>query len=202
VVGAIVVGALALSSTAKAGLLPGLLSTAKASYCDPSSSQVFHPWGDTANYAELFNGGFENGSGGWALSGGARVVSGNETFHVGGKGDDSSLYLPAGASAMSGTVCFKFGDWHMRFFARSTTSRSTSIHVQVVVPSLLGGLLSILDGGTVNADGSWDPSPRLQILLGNVTSLLGTNAVAFRFTNVGSSAAQLDDIYLDPWKCT
>jgi hypothetical protein len=34
-----------------------------------------------------------------------------------------------------------------------------------------------------------------------VTSLLGTRAVAFRFTPVGSGAAfQIDDVYLDPWK--
>jgi hypothetical protein len=73
--------------------------------------------------------------------------------------------------------------------------------VQVIVPSLLG-ILSVLDGGTVSGNGSWAPSPRLALLLSNVTSLLGTNAVAFRFTPVGSGASfQLDDVYLDPWRC-
>jgi hypothetical protein len=44
---------------------------------------------------------------------------------------------------------------------------------------------------------------RLALLLGNVTSLLGTKAVAFRFTPLGSGAAfQIDDVHLDPWKCT
>jgi hypothetical protein len=72
----------------------------------------------------------------------------------------------------------------------------------VVVPSLLGAL-SVLDGGTVSAGSTWQPSPRLALLLSNVTSLLGTRAVAFRFTPVGTGAAfQLDDVYLDPWKCT
>ena len=68
---------------------------------------------------------------------------------------------------------------------------------------LVGGLLTVLDGGTVKAGSSWAPSPRLALLLGNVTSLVGTRAVAFRFTPVGSGAAfQIDDVYLDPWKCT
>jgi hypothetical protein len=40
-------------------------------------------------------------------------------------------------------------------------------------------------------------------LLSNVTSLLGTRAVAFRFTPTGRDAAyQIDDVYLDPWKST
>ena len=73
----------------------------------------------------------------------------------------------------------------------------------MIVPSLLGGLLSILDGGTVKAGGTWTPLPRLELALCNITSLLGTRAVAFRFTPVGSGAAyQIDDVYLDPWKDT
>jgi hypothetical protein len=72
----------------------------------------------------------------------------------------------------------------------------------VIVPSLLG-VLSVLDGGTVAAGSTWQPSPRLALLLCNVTSLLGTKAVAFRFTPVGTGAAfQVDDVYLDPWKST
>lgn len=60
------------------------------------------------------------------------------------------------------------------------------MHVQVIVPSLLGGLLTTLDGGNISANGSWAPSPRVKLALCNVTSLLGTKAVAFRFTPVGS----------------
>jgi hypothetical protein len=69
-----------------------------------------------------------------------------------------------------------------------------------LVPSLLGGLLTILDGGTIGANGTWAPSRRSSSLC-NLTSLLGTRAVAFRFTPVGAGATfQIDDVYLDPWK--
>lgn len=70
-------------------------------------------------------------------------------------------------------------------------------------PEPPGRPATILDGGTVKGTGAWSPSPRLGLALSNVTSLLGTRAVAFRFTPVGAGAAyQIDDVYLDPWKGT
>jgi hypothetical protein len=195
--GVVVIAALALSSTAKAGLI----GTGSASYCDPSARQVFAPWADSSYYATLLNGGFEGGSTGWNLSGGARVVSGNEPFLVGDENDSHSLLLPSGSSAVSGTVCFALGDWHLRLFARNVGSATGKLHVQVVVPSLVGGLLTVLDGGTISGTGTWAPSPRLELALCNVSSLLGTKAVAFRFTPVGVGASyRIDDVYLDPWK--
>jgi hypothetical protein len=117
--------------------------------------------------------------------------------------DSRSLLLPAGSSAYSGTVCFALGDWHLRLLMRNVGSPTGSLRVQVIVPSLVGGLLTVLDGGMVKGSGAWSPSPRLALALSNVTSLLGTRAVAFRFTPVGAGAAyQLDDVYLDPWKGT
>jgi hypothetical protein len=189
---------LTLASTAHAGLI----GTGSASYCDPNASQPFAP--QDMNYYTLLPGGsFESGTVPWALSGGAKVVSGNETSYLNSRKDTRSLYLPAGGSALTPTTCFALGDWHMRFMLKNVGASSGAVDVQVVVPSLVGGLLTVLDGGTVQAGGSWTPSPRVQLLLSNVTSLLGTRAVAFRFTAVGRGAAyQLDDVYLDPWKCT
>ena len=197
--GAMLVAALATTSTAKAGLI----GTGSASYCDPIASQAFSQWGDTSRYTLMPNGGFESGSASWALSGGARVVSGNEPYFLRQRSDSHSLLLPAGSSAYSATMCFALGDWHLRFLMKNVGSSKGSLHVSVIVPSLVGGLLTVLDGGTVTTGGSWAPSPRLALLLSNVTSLLGTRAVAFRFTPVGSgSAFQIDDAYLDPWKST
>ena len=196
--GVAIIAALGHSGQAKAGLL----GTGSGSYCDPSATQVFSPFGDSAYYASLYNGDFENGGLGWYLSGGARVVSGNEPYYLSGeRSDHNSLYLPAGSSAYSASVCFALGDWHLRLMAKRLSS-SGGLRVQVVVPSLLG-LLTVLDGGTIYGNGSWAPSPRMQLLLCNVTGLLGTRAVAFRFTPVGAGAAyQIDDAYLDPFKST
>jgi hypothetical protein len=197
--GVVVIAALALSSTAKAGLI----GTGPGSYCDTDPTQNFSRFGDFSFYASLSNGGFE-GSGGWVMSGGARTVSGNEPFFISGNRSDShSMLLPAGSSAYSGTVCFAPGDWNLRFLMRNVGSSSGGLHIQVIVPSLSGGLLSVLDGGTVKGSGTWAPSPRVHLLLSNVTGLIGTRAVAFKFTPVGLVAAyQIDDVYLDPWKGT
>jgi hypothetical protein len=197
--GVAIIAAITISSTAKAGLGA---QTGTASYCDPTSSKAFSRWGDLSNYARLYNNGFESGSTAWILSGGAKVVSGNEPFYITGNTHDShSLLLPAGSSAYSGTVCFKLGDWHMRFMMRRNSSAG-SLRVQVVVPGLLG-LLTVLDAGTVTGSGSWAPSPRMALLLSNVLNLVGTRAVAFRFTPQGAGTSyQIDDAYLDPWKCT
>jgi hypothetical protein len=198
--GVAIIAAFALAPAAKAAKASVVRSG--ASYCDPTSSPVFSRFGDSSNYARMLNGGFESGSTGWVLSGGARVVSGNESYYLSGNNADShSLLLPAGSSVYSGTVCFALGDWHLRLMMKRL-STTGSLHVQVIVPSLLG-ILTVLDGGTVSGTTAWSPSPRLTLLLSNVISLLGTKAVAFRFTPVGSGASfQIDDVYLDPWKCT
>jgi hypothetical protein len=176
----------------------GLLFTGPAQTCETSASKPFSPWSDQANYVLVPGGSFEGGAPGWTLSGGAAVRSGNETFYVRSTSDRSSLYMPAGSTVTTPTMCFSLGDWHLRFFARKATSGSGSIRVTVVVKTLLG-VLSVLDGGTVGSNGVWAPSPRVGLLLSNVTSLVGTRAVAFRFKASGT-AFQVDDVYLDPWK--
>jgi hypothetical protein len=177
----------------------GLIGTGQASGCG-TSSKVFAPWGDSSNYLLVPGGAFESGQPAWAMSGGARVVPGNEPFYVRSAQDRNSLYLPSGSSTLSPTVCFGFGDWHARFFVRNVGSASGSLKVDIAVRSLLG-LVSILDGGSVTGSGVWAPSPRIGLTLTNLCSLLGVKAVAFRFRVVGSGAAfQVDDVYLDPWK--
>lgn len=195
VIGLLAAMALMVTPTAQAGLI----RTEQASGCnDPS--QVFAPWGDTAYYGLVPGGSFEKDGPSWALSGGAAVVQGNEPFYVRDDRDRRSLYLPAGSAALSPTVCFGLGDWHSRFFVRNVGSARGSLKVDIVVHSLLG-LVSILDGGSMDASGSWAPSPRVGLTLTNVCSLLGVRSISFRLRAVGSGAAfQVDDVYLDPWK--
>jgi hypothetical protein len=177
----------------------GLLTTGGASSCDPAS-QPFAPWGDYANYIPVPGGSFESGAPSWKLAGGASVVAGNEPYYVRSSSDRRSLYMPAGSTATSPTVCFAFGDWHMRFFTRNGGSSLSTLKIQILVPNLVG-VVSVLDGGTVRADGTWDPSPQVSALLTNVGGLLGvTQAVAFRFRASSGAAFRVDDVYLDPFK--
>ena len=173
-----------------------LVETGPASYCDPYSFQAFEPWSDSSYYMLTPGGSFENGTPAWTLTGGARTVSGNESFYIHSERDSKSLSMPSGSTATSETMCFAAGDWHLRFVTRG----SGRVHVTVQVNSLLG-LVSILDGGTVSASGIWTPSPRVGLLLSNVGGLLTTQAISIKLT-ASNGPVQVDDVYLDPWKDT
>jgi hypothetical protein len=174
----------------------GLLGTGSASYCDPNSAQVFRPWSDSSYYMLTPGGSFESGTPSWSLAGGAKVVSGNESYFLHAKGDNRSLSMPSGSTATSPTMCFAAGDWHLRFVGKG----SGKVHVTVQVNSLLG-IVSTLDGGTVDPDASWEPSPRVGLLLSNVGGLLTTKAISLKLT-ADNGSVQIDDVYLDPWKDT
>jgi len=162
--------------------------------CPDATSTPFTPWSDYANYAFSPNGGFESGSTGWALSGG-RVVSGNESYYVHGRGDQYSLSLPAGSSATSPGMCISLLSGKMRFVAKGAPG--AKVKVQIIYRGLLSSVLGILDGGTYSVNSSWSPSSEVE-MLGGVLPLL-TSSVSFRFTAVGG-AATIDDVYLDPMK--
>jgi hypothetical protein len=163
--------------------------------CPSPTSKPFTAWSDYAYYAFAPDGGFESGGSGWSLSGGARAISGNETFYVHSKLDKTSLSLPAGASATSPGMCISLLSSKMRFVARGDAG--SKVKVQIIYRGLLSSLLGILDGGTYTVGGGWKPSPQIG-MLGGVLPLL-TSSVSFRFTAVGGAAA-IDDVYLDPMK--
>lgn len=196
---AIIVGALMLVCTPSAKA--GLLTTGKAEVCSTSVVQPFAPWGDTANYVLIPGGSFEAGTRAWSVSGAAGIVPGNEPYFVGSSTDSRSMALLPGSSVTTPSMCFATGDWHLRLFAVNYGAPSSQLRVRVVVRSLLG-VLSVLDGGTVSSDGTWQPSPRVGLLLSNVTSLVGTSAVSFRFQPTGLGVWRIDDVYLDPWVST
>jgi hypothetical protein len=173
--------------------------------CPDPATKPFSPWGDYAKYAFVPNGGFEGGAGGWTLSGGAKVVSGNESFFVHGAHERYSLSLPPGSSAKSAPMCISLFSGKMRFFAANAGAASARVKVQVLynggVGSLLGslgGLLGLSEVGYVSSGAAWQPSPAIGMLGGTLPLL--TSSVQFRFTapNDGGSF-RIDDVYLDPF---
>lgn len=162
-----------------------------------STSQVFAPVdGDTADYFAIPNNGFEAGSRGWQLSGGAYVGSGNEPWYAGGYGTHS-LSLPAGASATSPSFCINLLDPAARMFARSL-SASGDLQVQVLFRGLTGNLTGILNVASLdNSDyASWSPSSRFSSAL--ALPLL-TSYAQIRIVNSGRRGTwQVDDAFVDP----
>ncbi|MDX6450010.1 MAG: hypothetical protein QOH16_59 [Gaiellaceae bacterium] len=172
------------TGTAKAGLIGGCGLTAP----------VFAPWGDWSGYYFAPNGGFENGSTGWSLSGGAAVVSqNNEPWYIAGFGS-RALQIPTGGKAAI-NVCYGLTYPAVRFFVAGQGG-TAKVHVRVSSRSLLG-LVSILDGATFTADQGWQPSPKISTLLSAVASLVGTSSLQLQFT-VESGTAQIDDLFVDP----
>jgi hypothetical protein len=172
--------------------------------CPSPTSTPFAPWGDPANYVLVPGGNFETGAAGWTLSGGARIVSGNESFNVGGPGQTHSLSLPAGSSATSPPMCIGLFSGGMRLFTSNTGKAGSKLRVQVIygggAGALLGALgatLGISDVGILTSTGAWQPSANTP-MLGGLVPLL-TRDVQFRFTPLDTGGSwRVDDVYLDP----
>jgi hypothetical protein len=163
--------------------------------CPDPTTQPFRPWSDYARYAQVPDGGFEDGAAGWRLAGAARVVAGNNPFFLRDRDDRSSLQLPAGSSATSPPMCIGLLSSKMRFVA--TGSDGSRLRVQILYRGLLSSTLGVLDGGTIDSSGAWAPSPEVG-MLGGVLPLL-TQSVQFRLVAT-SGTSRVDDLFLDPWK--
>jgi len=161
-----------------------------------AASRPFVPWLDLASYTLVPGGSFEAGAPGWTLAGGARVVSGNESFYAHSTLDRYSLALPAGSSATTAPFCVSLLRPTIRFFVANGGSSTSKLRVRVVCRGLLG-ILGTLDGGTITAGAAWKPSP---VMLATLNAPLGTKSAQFVFTPADSSGAwRIDDLYVDPW---
>lgn len=177
------------------------LSAATAQACSyTGAEQVFQPWGDSNSYVLAPNGGFEAGGTGWALSGGAKPVEGNESFYLNGAGDSHSLSLPYGSSAVSSPICMALDTPTFRLLARNTGSASSGLRVEAIFPLL--GLIHTKTISTVYAGPSWAPSQQMSTVL-TLSTIIGTlipSSVQIRITPVGSGGQwQVDDLYIDPF---
>jgi hypothetical protein len=188
------------AATANAGLIGGLLGGGLlGSNCTNASTQVYASWGDTRSYYLAPNGGFESGSTGWTLSGGAAVVSGNEPFAASGT---HSLALPSGSSATSPVVCIGPQDVAIRMFGVDSGGKDSGVRVRVLWYGLLNRLLGATDVTTFAAGGPWAPTGIANSAGGGnvLIPLLGSTSARIEITPVGSGSAwQIDDVYVDPF---
>jgi hypothetical protein len=194
------VASLALAAPAHAGSFGD-----SAAPCDGRKvEQPFKRWLDPMRYVLAPNGDLERGAAGWKLTGGAKVVAGNESFFVGGARDAASLLLPAGSTATTRPTCVKLLHPTVRYFARNRgTPALSSLVVEALVENPLTGGVVTLPVGVHTGGRSWHPSlPGL--VLADFLSVLGPDgelAVAFRFRPAGLGAAwQIDDVYVDPFR--
>jgi hypothetical protein len=187
----------AFASPASAGII-----TASAQSCDGSTvTQPFSRFGDNANYKLLQGGSFESGTTGWTLSGGAKVVAGNESYNVGGSGQSKSLTLPSGSSATTPVTCVGLAEPTLRLFAKRNSAllglvSTLSVQMQVQTSLGLSAWLPVLPGDLGGS--SWHPTAQMP-LLANLLTLSATDRTPVRFKFVPLLGSwQIDDVYVDP----
>ncbi|HEX6603004.1 MAG TPA: hypothetical protein VF030_10215 [Solirubrobacterales bacterium] len=176
-------------------------SAATAQACDyRGAEQVFKPWGDNHFYVLAPDGGFEAGGAGWALSGGAATVAGNESFYLNDAADQRSLSLPAGSSATSPPICMSLDTPIFRLLARNTGDSSAGLRVEATYKLL--GLVRTKTVSTVKAGPDWAPAQEMSTVL-TLSTVVGTlipSAIQIKITPVGSGGQwQVDDLYIDPF---
>jgi hypothetical protein len=191
-----VAGAVATPS-ARAGVLVDQAVTCDTYFL----TDAFARWSDPAFYVLAPDGGVETRARGWTLTGGARVIPGNEKYYVNRRTDSHSLYLPPGSSATTPSMCVGLTYPTLRAFAINRKAASSTLGVEVLFEDALGSVQS-LQIGLLNAAGMWQPTIPMPVVA-NLLPLLpdGNTAVAFRFTPQDASGDwRIDDVYVDPYR--
>jgi hypothetical protein len=190
----------ALPSVAQAGLL-----VASAPPCDTGQiERPFARWLDPISYSLVPDGGLEAGGEGWHLTGGAKVVDGNETFYVHGTGEQRALALPRGSSATTPATCARIDKPVMHFFSKASggllATATSTLSVEVLFETASGSVAS-LPVGIALPSSKWQPTLPLPVLASLLPLLPSEQTpIAFRFRPVGSASWTIDDVYLDPWR--
>jgi len=188
----------AAAPAASAGLL---VTTAQS--CDANVlSQPFSTFGDQAWYTQVPGGSFERGSQAWTLTGGAKIVSGNESWFVRSKKDSLSLSIPAGGTATSPSMCVGLSEPTLRYFAKQAGSLlglTGAMSVEVLTETSLGDIVAapLLPGALTTSWTASAPTP----VVANLLPLLPDQktAVAFRF-RADTGNWGIDDVYVDPYR--
>jgi hypothetical protein len=182
--------------SAMAGTAPAGAALINSGTCPATTlSHPFAAWGDSSSYEAVPGGSFEGSLAGWSLAGGATRTTGSEPYGVTGTVGQSSLVLPAGASAQSPPVCVDASDPTFRFFVRNNSLLAT-VAVQVVYPTLLGPVALPLGAATLSP--TWRPTlPMLTASFAGALLNGGTTKLSLRFTAL-LGTSQIDDVFVDP----
>jgi hypothetical protein len=159
--------------------------------------------GDRRSYFTAPGADFESSSmAGWQLSGGASLVSGNESFHVLGANHATSLRLPPGASATSPSFCIDLDYPTFRFFAQQAQAAADAgLQVDVIYPDV--AKKNVLVAATVKAPGAtaWTLAKDVPLRPQTAGKATGWRRVALRFsvpvTKKGGDW-RVDDVLVDP----
>jgi hypothetical protein len=206
-----------------AGVSVAAPAAASAACVPAPTTKAFAKIGDTADYSPAPGGDFESGATGWSLTGGAKVVSGNETlgFLQGPvvKGS-KSLSLPVGATATSPEFCVDETHPYFRFMAKPTGSMA-GYNAIVIYRNAAGSVTAsqFTSSSEINwGDGTWAASKvsplatKIPLDAANATASVQIkfvstgNQVAVgigfwgKFTGGSVGSTNIDSVMVDPYR--
>lgn len=188
------------------GLLALQVAPASAAGCGTRTlSKVFSKFGDQGDYFLVGGGDLESGSNGWSYSGGARIVSGNESLGL--RSGAGSVQIPAGGTVTSPYFCIGKDEPTIRFAAKASGGANyTSLNATIEIKGSTGSVANVYLGqlGAASYPG-WKPSPIYSYAVWTNQSWLynGNDTVQVRFTfTVGGSGGSwnVDSVFVDPFK--
>jgi hypothetical protein len=165
-------------------------------------SQVFAPWGDTAEYVPAPQGNVEDISA-WDVDDDVTVLNENAPFSTGSR----SLLLTEGGEAVTPAMCISVFHPTIRFFAANTGSPASRLQIEILYEDLDGHVKKLKIARLRGGD-QWAPSLVVPIHMNMLAaaSANGVTAIALKFKakDVKSKEAgwKIDDLAVDPWKDT
>jgi hypothetical protein len=186
-------------------------------------SKAFAKYKDTADYSPAPGGDFENGSAGWTLLLGAKIVSGNES--TGGWAPTSvlpgkkSLQLPLGGTALSPEFCVDETNPHFRFMTKP--DNSVAGYAAIVLYRDSGGKVQqakfTSSASQTFSAGAWNPSPpsplatkipllngdntaTVQVLFVSTGNLLTLSNLWGKLAGGAVGTVSIDSVMVDPYR--
>lgn len=188
-------GAVALPSAAAAAPAP-------LNCPAPTILQPYKTFGDARWYEMAPGGTFEAGAAPWTLSGGAKVVAGNEPWLLSAKTDKSALSLAPGAVATSPVMCVDIYYPTFRFPVRSLDPNgNTDLDIEVRYPDAGDAAWKKVRTESGKLHEGWRITSDVDLKPDTFSGRAGQRRVYLRFSARGKTGApgwRVDDVYVDP----
>ncbi|MBO9532149.1 MAG: hypothetical protein J7513_04135 [Solirubrobacteraceae bacterium] len=193
-------------ATALFVLLP--VSLAGAACPLTPTKQAFAPWGDTAEYAQVPGGSFEQGGAGWTFIS-ANITAGNDPFNVVSGRNSAALGSGWGslaATAISPEFCVDKSHPYFRFMLKPQGAVG-ALATFIIYRNTAGNLVRQILGSKIATNilpGNWRPS-ELNPLSVNIPLLEagGTATVQLGFISplsFNGPAYFIDNVLVDPYR--
>ncbi|MBO9534084.1 MAG: hypothetical protein J7513_14025 [Solirubrobacteraceae bacterium] len=182
-----------LSFAAVVGL--GAMPAAATAACvSAPTSKAFSKVGDNADYSVAPGGDFESGAAGWSLTGGAKVVGGNESlgwFKGSILPGSKALAMPVGSTATSPEFCVDETNPYFRFMAKADSSMA-GYEAIVIYRNAAGAVTStqFTSSSEISwGSGNWVASKVSPLATKIPLDLGATASVQLKFVSTGNAVA-------------